>query len=178
MKFFVGFWITLQQRKICFWCRLSHVMSHGYLTIHMNPRVWIWSAIQKKQLQWRQKYIFLLAIFPTVFWDAKCIVMSIFYYSLARSERPVGSKSIIFRSTVSCCFITALHHPPYSPDLSPSDFRLFGPLKKGVGGKNVSSDSGATLKWLWTHLINFYEEGILKNPVCWIKCVDNRGSNV
>lgn len=25
---------------------------------------------------------------------------------------------------------TVFPHPPYSPDLAPSDFRLFGPLKK------------------------------------------------
>jgi hypothetical protein len=28
-----------------------------------------------------------------------------------------------------------LDHPPYSPDLAPSDFHLFGPLKKHLGGR-------------------------------------------
>jgi len=27
-----------------------------------------------------------------------------------------------------------LSHPPYSPDLTPSDFHLFGPLKESLGG--------------------------------------------
>jgi histone-lysine N-methyltransferase SETMAR len=27
-----------------------------------------------------------------------------------------------------------LKHPPYSPDFAPTDFHLFGPLKKHLGG--------------------------------------------
>ena len=27
-----------------------------------------------------------------------------------------------------------LPHPPYSPDLGPKDFHVFGPLKKAMGG--------------------------------------------
>jgi histone-lysine N-methyltransferase SETMAR len=33
-----------------------------------------------------------------------------------------------------------LEHPPYSPDLVPSDFHLFGPLKKLHGGKRFADD--------------------------------------
>jgi len=28
-----------------------------------------------------------------------------------------------------------LPHPPYTPDLAPSDYHLFGPLKEHLGGK-------------------------------------------
>jgi len=33
-----------------------------------------------------------------------------------------------------------LPHPPYSPDLAPSDFHLFGPLKEFLGGQQFSTD--------------------------------------
>ncbi len=33
-----------------------------------------------------------------------------------------------------------LIHPPYSPDLAPSDFHLFGPLKTFLRGKNFSTN--------------------------------------
>ena len=31
-------------------------------------------------------------------------------------------------------------HPPYSPDLSPCDYAIFGPLKKALRGKRFTSD--------------------------------------
>jgi histone-lysine N-methyltransferase SETMAR len=36
-----------------------------------------------------------------------------------------------------------LKHPPYSPDLAPSDFHLFGPLKAAFGRGRFTSDEGA-----------------------------------
>jgi histone-lysine N-methyltransferase SETMAR len=33
-----------------------------------------------------------------------------------------------------------LPHPPYSPDLAPSNFHVFGPLKETMGGKSFRSD--------------------------------------
>jgi len=34
-----------------------------------------------------------------------------------------------------------LEHPPYSPDLSPSNYNLFGPLKEALGGQRFSSNA-------------------------------------
>jgi histone-lysine N-methyltransferase SETMAR len=33
-----------------------------------------------------------------------------------------------------------LPHPPYSPDLAPSDYHLFGPLKEHLGGKRFHNN--------------------------------------
>jgi len=33
-----------------------------------------------------------------------------------------------------------LEHPAYSPDLAPSDYHLFGPLKEALGGRRFTSD--------------------------------------
>jgi hypothetical protein len=43
-------------------------------------------------------------------------------------------------------------HPPYSPDLAPSDFWLFGALKKHIKGNRFTCDEEvqpATAKWFW-----------------------------
>jgi transposase len=36
--------------------------------------------------------------------------------------------------------LEVLHHPPYSSDLSPSDFDLFGPLKHHLSGERFPDD--------------------------------------
>jgi histone-lysine N-methyltransferase SETMAR len=44
-----------------------------------------------------------------------------------------------------------LDHPPYSPDLAPSDFHLFGPLKKHLGGRRLATDGEVqqdVMSWL------------------------------
>jgi hypothetical protein len=35
---------------------------------------------------------------------------------------------------------TVLSHPPYSPDLAPSNYHLFGPLKDAIRGKRFEDD--------------------------------------
>jgi len=42
-------------------------------------------------------------------------------------------------------------HPPYSPDLAPSDYHLFGSMKKMLGGQKFASDmevQWAIRQWL------------------------------
>jgi histone-lysine N-methyltransferase SETMAR len=34
-----------------------------------------------------------------------------------------------------------LKHPPYSPDLAPSDFHLFGPMKEHLWGQKFADDN-------------------------------------
>ena len=53
--------------------------------------------------------------------------------------------------------------PPYSPDLSSSDFHLFLYLKKFLGRKRFDDDDDpkeAVQKWLTSQAIAFYEEGM------------------
>jgi len=37
-------------------------------------------------------------------------------------------------------FTEVLPHPPHSPDLAPSDYQSFGPMKKMLGGQKFASD--------------------------------------
>lgn len=41
----------------------------------------------------------------------------------------------VTREKLEKMFWTPLEHPPYSPDLSPCDYHLFGPLKEALGGQ-------------------------------------------
>jgi hypothetical protein len=45
---------------------------------------------------------------------------------------------IIYKLTAAD--IARAQHPPYSPDLSPCDFRLFGFLKESVDGMELSTE--------------------------------------
>jgi histone-lysine N-methyltransferase SETMAR len=35
-----------------------------------------------------------------------------------------------------------MNHPPYSPELAPSYFHLFGPIKVHLGGQKFQNDDG------------------------------------
>ena len=54
-----------------------------------------------------------------------------------------------------------LSHRPYGPDLAPSDFQLFGPLKEFLGGQHFSTDDEvkqAVLGWFSRTDKSFYAE--------------------
>ena len=43
-------------------------------------------------------------------------------------------------ATIQDLSLQCLPHPPYSPDLAPGDFHVFGPLKEAMWGKSFRSD--------------------------------------
>ena len=56
-------------------------------------------------------------------------------------------------------------HPPYSPDLAPSDYHLFGPLKEALRDRLFTSDQEvkeAMHAWLAAQPKTFFSEGIRK----------------
>ena len=74
-----------------------------------------------------------------------------------------------------------LPHPPYSPDLAPSDYHLFGPMKKMLGGLRFTSDLEAQTvvhEWLAQQPASFFAEGIQKLIPRWDKCLNIRGGYV
>ncbi|GFV25017.1 transposable element Tcb1 transposase [Trichonephila clavipes] len=68
--------------------------------------------------------------------------------------------------------------PSYSPDLSPSDFHLFEPLKNHLRRQHFRIDAEvqqAVLKWLYNLHIDFYNavfDGVVYQ---WNKCLDKCG---
>jgi histone-lysine N-methyltransferase SETMAR len=65
-----------------------------------------------------------------------------------------------------------LEHPPYSPDLITSDFRL---LKNDLGGKRFADDEEVETevrKWLRQQSKNFYAAGFGALVKLWDKCIN------
>ena len=72
-------------------------------------------------------------------------------------------------------------HPPYSPDIAPSDFHLFWSLQNSLNGKNFNSLEDRKM-----HLVQFFaqkdkmfwEDGIMKLPEKWQKVVEQNSEYV
>lgn len=74
-----------------------------------------------------------------------------------------------------------LPHPPYSPDLAPSDFHLFGPLKNAIRGTKFEDNEGvinAAKKWLREQDKMWYRSGIHALVSRWRKAVKVDGDYV
>ena len=75
-----------------------------------------------------------------------------------------------------------LPHPPYSPDLVPSDFHVFGPLKEAMVGKSFRSDEEvqqAVHEWLRPQPKDFsFSRGIHALPKRWNTCMVRNGDYV
>lgn len=72
-----------------------------------------------------------------------------------------------------------LDHPPYSPDMSPCDFHVFGPLKKHLKGRQFNSDDevkDAVKDWVSSRPQEFWEQGILRLVHQWDRCAQAYGA--
>jgi hypothetical protein len=70
------------------------------------------------------------------------------------------------------------NHPPYNPDLAPSDFHVFLHLKSFLGGQWFHSDKvkEALNTWFASQAASFYDAGIQKLVPRYEKCLDNGGN--
>jgi histone-lysine N-methyltransferase SETMAR len=76
---------------------------------------------------------------------------------------------------------SVLPHPPYSPDLAPSDYHLFGKLKESLRGNQYGSidDVGYALRaWIKQTPTEFFEQGIVNLVPRWQKCIAANGDYV
>jgi hypothetical protein len=76
---------------------------------------------------------------------------------------------------------TVLPHPPYSPDLAPLDFHLFGSLKNALRGTHFEDDNSvieAMRKWLRRQDNSWYRQGIHALVPHWCKAVQVDGDYV
>jgi len=74
-----------------------------------------------------------------------------------------------------------LYHPPYSPDLAPSDYHLFPGLKKQLKGRHFSSDAeviAAAETRLGGQPSDFFLSGLQKLEQRAKKCIELRGEYV
>ncbi|KAJ7329875.1 hypothetical protein JRQ81_016049 [Phrynocephalus forsythii] len=71
-----------------------------------------------------------------------------------------------------------LQHPPYSPDLAPSDFFVFPEMKKPLRGRQFDNREDIIFKveqWFSSKVEDFYKEGLKQVKKCWQKCVTLQG---
>lgn len=69
--------------------------------------------------------------------------------SICREQPTPGKQELLHLHSYSLCKLgdnlelqqKLLDHPPPSPNLTPSDFHLFGPLKEHLRGKHFSRDA-------------------------------------
>ena len=74
-----------------------------------------------------------------------------------------------------------LQHPPYSPDLAPSDFFLFPKMKeaiKGVRHATTEAAKKAAREWLAAQLPEFYRNGLERWRHRMEKCLSVDGDYV
>ena len=74
-----------------------------------------------------------------------------------------------------------LPHPPYSPDLAPSDYWLFADLKKMLQGKRFGSNKeviAETETYFEAKDKFFYKHGIEKLEKRWNHCITLKGDYV
>jgi len=81
------------------------------------------------------------------------------------NARPHTARSSV--ATTQDLPFECLPHPPYSPDLVPGDFHVFGPLKEAMGGKSFRSDEEVQQtvhEWLHSQPKDFFPRGIHALP--------------
>ena len=74
-----------------------------------------------------------------------------------------------------------LEHPPYSPDLAPSDFSLFPKVKLFLAGQRFSSnhEAIAAVEGYFADLTkNHCRDGIMALEQRWNKCISLKGDYV
>nr|AAP51092.1 transposase [Forficula auricularia] len=74
-----------------------------------------------------------------------------------------------------------LPHPPYSPDLAPSDYFLFRFLQNSLNGKNFNNDDDVKsylIQFFANKNQKFYERGIMMLSERWQKVIDQNGQYI
>lgn len=90
-------------------------------------------------------------------------------------------KAHVAQAAIRQCHFEELPHPPYSPDLAPSDFHVFRKLKSDFKGKRFSDDDQlrlAVMAWLDQMPLTFWREGIDACRERWLKCFNAKGDYI
>jgi len=98
---------------------------------------------------------------------------------LHENARPHTAAATV--STIEELRFECIPHPPYSPDLAPSHFHVFGPLKDALSGTQFQDDNevwSVVHEWLCTRLKEFFFRGIYTLVKRWRRCIELEGNYV
>ena len=99
---------------------------------------------------------------------------------LLQDNAPAHTSQVAMTAATECGF-EVLPHPPYSSDMTPSDFYLFPKLKSNLRGTQFGSNEGvieAVNEYLGDQEKDFYLEGISKLEQRWTKCIALKGDYI
>lgn len=100
---------------------------------------------------------------------------------LFHQDNASAHTSAVAMAKIHQCGFELVPHPPYSPDLAPSDFHLFPKLKKHLGGQRFSSTEevvAAVTEYFADQDETFYQTGIMALQHRWTKCRNLQGDYV
>ena len=147
-------------------------------------------------------------VMATVFWDSKGIILIDYkpagtsvtgeYYANVIKQLRVAIKgkrrgklaagvlllhdnAPVHKSRVAQAAIRECSHPPYSPDLAPSDYYLFRNLKSHLRGTRFREHDelkAATEAWFEDQIDDFYFKGIDCLKEKWVKCIEVTGDYI
>ena len=117
---------------------------------------------------------------------ARSVYLFVFGIHLNRGSRVIFNNAPAHTSAVVVAKLMELgfqlvSHPPYSPDLAPSDYYLFPNMKKWLAGKRFygNEDVIAETNGYFSDLDkSYYSEGINKLEQRWTKCISLKGDYV
>ena len=90
-------------------------------------------------------------------------------------------RSLVGQAAILESRFEEMHHPPYSPDLAPSDYHLFPNLNQHLRGQRFSTDNElkyATKEWLKEQSELFYFTGVVKLRQHHKLCINKGGDFV
>lgn len=100
---------------------------------------------------------------------------------LLHQDNAPSHTSAVAMAAIHACGFQLLPHPPYSPDLAPSDYYLFPKLKDALRGNRYSSESeviDAVNDWLGDQSQEFFQAGIKALQHRLDKCIRLQGTYV
>ena len=95
---------------------------------------------------------------------------------LLHDNAPVH-KSRVAQAAIRECKFEQLNHPPYSPDLAPSDYYLFRNLR-GTRFRDDDELKAATEAWFEDQIDDFYFKGIDCLKGKWANCIEVKGDYI
>ncbi|EFN86434.1 Histone-lysine N-methyltransferase SETMAR, partial [Harpegnathos saltator] len=87
-------------------------------------------------------------------------------------------RTSIVQDTIKTLKWDLLPHPPYSPDLAPSNYHLFQSMAYGLAGQHLTNFEKVQNwlnEWFRSKGASFYCRGIHVLPERWQKCVASEG---